>query len=364
MNDLKELLTVEERNLIEGHWQGSRDRHPAWTALNAGDEGRDYTRTPADYLVNSAIRGIASSEIGAKWLARNKPRIVQTSNPEDCAAVLAEIRCYGALMEAGFDVDPIPTEKTPTPDFRFQIEGHGGVVEVATKQEDDEQVKRAELLASGGTPDGAERSTFELAGGRAEFSVMESHPFGAPNPHKQGDSTQTNAISRICRIKQNEKQVADGQLAILWIDFRDLGRWPGMLKVHETAPLISGHAGTFTAGPFWYAFYGWKGAPVYEEDMPRRQSIEAMQHFGRFNPGGAKSKYAAAIICLSEATVLFENPNQHVELPDVVRTAFTRVPWFNIGHSIANWCSGHVASSIGLSRSMIEGLEGYVRTRL
>lgn len=359
--DLDALLEDDERKLIEDSWQARGVRHPAWTALNAYDQKRDYTRSPTDYLTNKAIASISAREDGSSWLERNKSRIVQAGNAEDCAAILAEIRCFGALLESGFEVQPIPTAKRPTPDFEFKIDDHVGVVEVATKQEDEDQIKRAELLNAGGLPDGAERSMIEGKSVRADFAVIEQHPFGAPDPTKVGDSTQTNAISRICRIKQNEKQVADGQLALLWLDFRNFGSWPGILKVGDASPLIVGHGGTVTSGPFWYGFYGWKSAPVFEEAMPGAQRIEQMQHAGRFHGEGFRSKFAAAVICLTDSTIIFENPEAEIPLPVTVRNRLTCLPWFDIAHSVVDWQPGDLRTSIKLSRSMIEHFESFVR---
>ncbi|MGQ4274111.1 hypothetical protein [Terrihabitans sp. B22-R8] len=358
MTSLTSLLTEGEKKIVENHTDASGRRHPAWTALNAHDLARDYDRSPKDYLVNSAIEAIGRHKHGSQWLTRNKPRIAQTGNPSDCAAVLAEIRCYGALLEAGLAVLPVPTTSTATPDFSFEIDGQTGFVEVATKQEDSDQIQLAEQVAAGNLPEGVERSTIETAGARLEFTAMELHPFGAPNPDKPGDSTQANAISRICSIKAGERQVAEGQLALLWLDFRDLGKWPGILKVENTSPLISGRAGTLTSGPVWYAFYGWKGAPILEEDRPGIQSIGTMQHFGRFHPHRTPpSKYAAAVICLDDATVLFENPSAQVSLPLALRQKLIGLPSFDIGHTVAGWRPGDLMNSIRLSRSMIEALK-------
>lgn len=361
MTGLNSLLTDDERRTVENHFDVSRRRHPAWTALNVHDHARDYDRLPKDYLVNSAIEAINRREDGRQWLKRNKSRIVQTGNPSDCAAMLAEIRCYGALLETGLTVRPVPTAKAATPDFSFEIDGQTGVVEVASKQEDADQITRAEQLAAGSTPEGAERATVEMTGARIEFTAMELHPFGAPNRDKPGDSTQANAISRICSIKASETQVAEGQLAVLWLDFRDLGKWPGILTLENTSPLISGRAGTLTSGPVWYAFYGWKDAPILEEDRPGIQSVETMQHFGRFHPDrAAPSKYAAVVICLDEATVLFENPSAETSLPKNLRHALLRLPRFNIGHTVADWKPGDLKDAIRLSQSMIEAAHAAV----
>ena len=263
------LLDQAEIDAINNHVDAAKRRHSAWSIINANNGRIDYRRVPKDYLTNEAVDLISAQQGGDQWLNRTKTRIVQTKDFEECASALAEIRCYGAMLEAGFDIQPVPRAKLPTPDFEYKVGNERSIVEVATKLEHDEQTKRAKEIAAGRTPEGVERSSVNTKGAKAEITISVNHPFGAPNPEKEGDTTQTNAISRICSIKKKETQAASGKSAILWLDFRDLGGWPEMLTEQDTAPLIAGHGGTLTSGPFWYAFYGWKGAPIFEQDHSR-----------------------------------------------------------------------------------------------
>lgn len=353
MFDFKALFEDGEIGEIDRFFDDAGRRHPAWTAIHANDGHVDYERSPKDYLVNQAAEQISESDDGANWLLATKKRIVQVSDFEECASALAEIRCFGALLEAGFGVTPVPTKKTPTPDFQYQLGEHTGVVEVATKLEHADQVDRARKIIAGETLEGVERSKYKTSAGTVEMTIAEMHPFGAPVPDKEGDTTQTNAISRICAIKGKETQIFDGMPGILWVDFRDLGKWPGLLNVEDTSPLVSGHGGSLTSGPFWYGFYGWKGAPVFEG----HNSNTPMGHYGRFHPDAPRrSAYSAALICLDKATVLFENPSATERLPGSVRKALARVPWFDISHSIAEWKDGNVEETNKLARAMIDVL--------
>ncbi len=357
VSNLISLLKKCEIKAIDEFTDAARGRHPAWTALHAHEPHVDYERSPKDYLVNEAVALIWGKDGGHHWLQAAKKRIAQTANFEECASALAEIRCYGAMLEAGFSIHPIPAKSTPTPDFQYDIHGYTGAVEVATKLEHTDQVDRARKIAAGATPDGVERSTFLAPSGKIELTVNEMHPFGAPDPNKAGDTAQTNAISRICAIKGKETQTVEGQPSILWIDCRDLGKWPGFLTVEHTSPIISGHAGALTSGLFWYGFYGWKDAPVLEGHSSDFNSITPMGHDGRFHSDAqTSSRYSAAVICLQKATVLYENPAAPERLPNAMRRAFTRLPSFDISHSVADWKSGDVQRSIELARSMIEAL--------
>ncbi|MBZ9959341.1 hypothetical protein [Mesorhizobium sp. BR1-1-14] len=160
-----------------------------------------------------------------------------------------------------------------------------------------------------------------------DFTVSEVHPFGAPDPGKPSDTTPTTAFSKICSIKAKQTQIAEGKPSILWIDFRDLGKWADVLKEEQGSPLISGHHGTLCSGAIWYGFYGWKDAPVFDDHIGGGQSITPMAHFGRFSREAPKvSRYSAAILCLGEASILFENPAAAAPLSGEQRAALTRLP--------------------------------------
>lgn len=358
MPGLIDLLTPNQILEIKKYHDKARGRHPAWSVINAFDLAVDYPRSPKDFLANAAADRIGLSAEGMPWLTSTLKRVAQTSDFEEAVASIAEICCYGAMLEAGFDIRPIPTVKNaPTPDFEFDLDGSLGIVEVTAKLEHDEQVKLARKIADGESLDEVERSDFEIQGGRVDFTVSVSHPFGAPNAEKIGDTTQTNAISRICQIKAKETQFADGKPSLLWIDFRDLGRWPGVFKEEQSSPLISGHRGALCSGAIWYAFYGWKGAPVFDDHAGGGYKITPMAHEGRFSVQAAKtSRYSAAILCLEEATILLENPRAPTPLSKAQRGALTRLPWFNIHYSVAEWEKGDVDRSHALARSMIEAI--------
>ncbi len=262
MSNLKTLLDSVEFSLINSHFDAANRRHPAWSVINAHDLSVDYERKLKDYLTNQAIGLIQGEQAGDQWLNSAKKRIVQTNDFEECASALAEARCYGSLLECGFRVKPVPRSNSPTPDFEIELGGERGVVEVATKLEHDEQTKRAEQIATGATPPGVERTSIELPNARIDTTISVVHPFGAPDPDKKGDTTQTNAISRICSVKQKETQVIEGQFAILWLDFRDLSGWPSVLELDETCPLNVDNVGILHSGACWYAFYGWKGVSL------------------------------------------------------------------------------------------------------
>jgi hypothetical protein len=355
---LIDFLDPKQRLQIENYVDEAGGRHPAWSIMNAGSSTVSYERSPKDFLANEAVHFIKQDGNSETWFNNTLKRVAQTGDLEESASAIAEICCYGAMREAGFTVRAIRPASTPKPDFEFSLENTTGVIEVATKLAHDRRVRRVRQIADGETPPGVERSKFKISGTKITSLKAEVHPFGPPNPDKLGDTTQTNAISRICSIKAKETQFVEGLPSILWIDFRHLGQWPAVLTEKQSSPLICGRHGTLCSGAIWYAFFGWNGAPVFDDKIGGGYTVTPMAHDGRFYKGAIKSsRYSAAIICLQKATILFENPVTKTPLTDEQRATLTRLPWFSLEYSAAEWRPGDLDRAHELARSMISALE-------
>jgi hypothetical protein len=144
------------------------------------------------------------------------------------------------------------------------------IVEVFAKHQDDDQKKLLNAIEAGETPPGVGRSTFTGSNVTAHFTTAVLQPGGASDPEKPNDSVQANLISRVCAAKGNESQLSDDSPSLLWIDFRTFGPWPEGLDIQQTSPLISGRDGTLCSGALWYAFYGWRNAPIFETDFSQK----------------------------------------------------------------------------------------------
>jgi hypothetical protein len=355
---LIDFLDTKQISEIENYFDEARGRHPAWSIINARCLTVSYARSPKDFLANEAVHFIKQDGDSETWLNNTLKRVAQTVDFEDSAAAIAEICCYGAMREAGFVMRPIQPRRTPKPDFEFSLGDTKGVVEVAAKLEHDVQPRQSKMISDGQTPPQGELSKFAVAGFQMASLKVEKFPLGAPNPDKQGDTTQTNAISRICSIKGKETQFAEGLPSLLWIDFRHLGQWPAVLQDKQAAPLIRGRRASLCSGAIWYAFYGWKGAPVFDDKIGGGHTLTRMAHHGRFDKEATKpSRYAAAIICLQTATILIENPVANTRLTDEQRAMLTRLPWFSFEYSVAEWQPGDVDRARELAKSMITTLE-------
>jgi len=142
------------------------------------------------------------------------------------------------------------------------------------------------------------------------------------------------------------------------MDFQDLHTWDMALGPEQFNPLLSWRD-HITSGAIYYALYGWKGAPVYEQvhyshlDLPSQ--IQQMEHDGRFRLSTLAS---AVIVSLPTATILAETPRTARQLSPSVRLRCLGLPHAGLQHSIAEWTTGQVASTLNANAKLICGLIG------
>jgi hypothetical protein len=339
---LEEFLTPEEQHTFRQLVPVGRP-HPISNLLS-----RDDGRTQHAVNTERALRRVAHSD--RAWIEQARPRIVG-ADVIDAAAALAELRAYGALLEAGYPVKPVPTNpRKATPDFAIEDGATTTLVEVHAKQfyamTEKEFQKHRKWISEQPI----------LPGVTSYIHVL--HPFGGAVPGKPGDSTTTNAISRICAIKQEEEQFRSDLPAILWLDFQDLYTMDMSMTVEQFQPVISWNE-HLTTGALWYALYGWKGAPVFEQchyshlDLPSR--IIRMAHDGRFFQ---PTKLSSVVVSFPKATILAESPIKEKQLPKNIRLRYMGLPWAGIQHTVAEWTSGLVVLTLQRHAALIDGLLG------
>lgn len=352
ITQLPDLFTAQQiQDLDQADLRPNGYRHPTWFALH------NPKPRAIDHLVHKAIPLIARQAGGDAWLRDLAPRLNDFNDDRNASSSLAEIRAYGGLLEAGFQVKPIVRTSDATPDFTVDA-GDGPVtVEVFSKHQDEDQ---DDLVAAVNTPDGEHPQIIERAEATSgnttvRTTVAELTPAGRPDPTKAGDSVQANVISRVCSMKRNESQVDPERPCVLVADFTHFGPPPAaqLLDPAQTSPLLRGHH-DLCSGGMWYGMYGWKGAPVFEElDIePKR-----MGHDGRFRLTNKKSRLSAVLFVFHEAVVLLENPWADKPLPPRARFAFGRYPWFNLPYSIADWHTGNTQAIVEAQRRMIEAFD-------
>lgn len=324
------------------------DRHPIWSALF------QHQASATDFLTRRAADALARLPELREAMRDVIERAAGTENIPDAAAALAELRAFGAMLEAGLDVKPITAggRRGATPDFVVNA-GDGEVtVEVHARHEAGQQTTFRQAVANGEDLPDVDRRSEKVGNHTVTFTTTALYPGGKPDPDNPFDSIQANVISRLCRAKDTEAQRREGVPSVLWLDLSQFGAMTHTL-LEQTIPLVSGHIG-LTSGAIWHAFYGWKGAPILEEG--NRKRIE-MGHDGRFRLSGAKKSHlAAVIVCFEKGLILFENPWAEIRLPHAFRRRCERLPWFKLGHSVADWSPGETEALVALTTKRIVAL--------
>jgi hypothetical protein len=289
------------------------------------------------------------------WLTRLKTRLIDTSDFTNSSSALGEIRAYGALLETAMAVKPKPAVpgKKVSPEFEVDAGDGAVIVEVHSRQLDPVQ---AEEIAEHRRKHRAEHKiAVEEARKAGEKGVVTSAaigvmPLGAPNPKKAGDSVLTNAISRICNIKKEEKQIDPAKPFVLWLDLQDPVVWGAAIAEQQLSPIYSEFRSEgVESGALWFALYGRKGDPMIEMRGCDYRQI-AMLHDGRF---ALSAKISAVIYSLPRTTVLMEHPAPARPLPPNFRASLLNLPFFALETSVCEWTPGLVTQYLDYQRKMV-----------
>ncbi len=357
MERLNELFDESQLKAIEHASSFLGTRHPVWFPLF-------HNKRPMDVLVHSAVSGISVNPAGMIWLRDLVPRLTDVLDASGSSSALAEVRAYGGLLECGFSVSPIPRTDDSTPDFNVDAGDGEMTVEVFAKHQDKDEDDTVALMGEsyGPFPDTIHRSHRMVQDANKQeareliITTAAICPGGVPDSSKPGDSVQANLISRICGVKKNECQIPGDKPAVLIIDFCHFGG-PDMssfTKVDQAFPIVSGHRG-ITSGALWYAVYGWKNTPVFQEG---HKEFKRMGHDGRFRlAGDRKSKLSAVLMVLNDCSVLLENPWATKRLTHRARMKLCRYPWFDLSHSIADFHTGDCDTQLQIHHNVIECFE-------
>ena len=360
-NEFEKVFSPEELEQLRAHSDPATGRLPSWRTVFCNDLDERYSVQKVDYDGQRAVRYILETPQGESWFREHGHRFLPGSEHSEVGSAMAELRCYGGLLEAGFRVNPVPTENEATPDFKVTSGSGTFSVEVASKMETGEETDISRQIAKGDLPKGVSRTVTDFGNQRTlTMTTRVHHPFGKPDPNKPGDTVQANAISKICAIKQKETQVQADHPTLLWIDLRDVGDHGFGISVDQLSSVTSGFQpenGSLTCGAIWYGFYGWKGAPMFEDHGGQREAYPPMKHHGRFNNPDRPSGFSGAIICLHGTTVYFENPSAKHPLSHRQLTQLHALPHFDISRSVASWYPGGAAAKLDHVTRSLEAFE-------
>jgi hypothetical protein len=346
---LEKLLSDEEREAIRRATVPGRF-HPLAVLLDG--QGNQFLAANTERALGWVTRR------DERWLKAQKKRLLETATLTEPAAALAELRAYGALLEAGFHVSPFAADASgPKPEFKVRLNDEEMVVEVHSKQYDAAMAREIEKFHAVSPKESSAPTTSDPKP-KVEVRVLDVQPFGRPRPGKPHDTTTTNAISKICRIKADEHQLTEGMPSLLWLDFQDAQNLSMALTGEHLSPVMSWQ-GFVNSGVLWYALYGWKGAPVFERHcllVPfSTRTIVPMQHDGRFR---LSQKLSAVVFSFPNATLLAESFRATAPVSDTFRRHFPYLPWAQVSTSIINWLPDQVKGTISLQARSICTMAG------
>ena len=278
-----------------------------------------------------------------------KTRLLETKNFPESSSALAEIRAFGDLLSAGISVEPVPVSSKKTPDFVCHTEdGQKIYIEVQAKQLNKDEAKSLSNFRNQSAS--GEQVQYDPHKSPWNFQAHICTPFGKPN---LGENVTENVISKIAQRKNTEGQFSEDNPAILWLDFQDES-WDllSSMMVNKMFPVISWQ-GAFYSGEIWYAFYGWKDAPILEPFTTSDLFVN-MRHPGRFTD--TNTKIDAAIVSFDRNIVALENPLSKKPVTASLWKQMVLHRYFTFERSYINWPVNNLTQRIDLERDRIKAL--------
>lgn len=279
------------------------------------------------------------------WLMSLKPRLLNVDDYSTSSGALGEIRAFGYLLQTEISVNPIGKAGA---DFLLSEGEEKAFVEVHSRQSNPDEAKALGKFYN------KTLSNIDSSGQANQRAVFIEHgtvPLGRP---KIGGETITeNAISKLASIKEKEHQMSPDKTSILWLDFQD-ETWNLLDTIDRVLPLTTQN-NAFYSGELWYAFYGWKDAPIYEAfrlDMLLGDVVK-MRHEGRFRQD---TKLDAVIISFSGDTIILENPYSQKPIKPWLWKRLVLLPRFNFEMSYTNWPAVNLRQRIELEKEKLIGL--------
>lgn len=349
-DQLKHLFNFDDLEIKKIENTTIKDRwHPVKRLLHSrARSGRDER---VIFNTDIALRHIL--EHHEKWLMSLKPRLLNVKDYSTPSGALGEIRAFGYLLRTGVSVNPVGKAGS---DFLLSEGEEKAFVEVHSRQSNPDEAKALEdfyhkILINIDSHAKANQGSYFLQHGTV--------PLGRPKicETKGGETRREtiteNAISKLASIKATEHQMSPDETSILWLDFQD-EIWDSLDTRDRVLPLRT-HNNAFQSGELWYAFYGWKDAPIYEEfrlDMLLGPVVN-MGHDGRFRQD---TKLDAVIISFSGDTIILENPYSQKPIKPWLWKWLVLLPRFNFEMSYTNWPAANLRQRIELEEEKLKKL--------
>jgi hypothetical protein len=267
-----------------------------------------------------------TSGTSSSWASRHLREACTELAFENAAAKLGELRAFGFLWDANFNVTPVHTTTSPTRDFDVVLGESTFGVEVHTKQMN---IQQAQKLAAAG--------------------ICETYVYPAGQP-RDNESTAENVAQKFAQIKPRAKQAAKELPTVLWLDLQDFDWW--VISGTHAEPVAVDRQ-LFYSGGLWHAIYGEIGTPFFEHHSTEECAIEQVPKMA--HPGLLKQwpDWAGVVLSIARSTIFFENPDATNPLPDIVLEAMPRLPWFELSTSRMNWPDNSLESQLAADRTRL-----------
>ncbi len=347
---LKSIFSEEELKKISQKKTGER-LHPVYALIKNLEEKSFDKEAEHTAAVNTDYSVEIIKNKNPDYFKSIKKRLLETSDYTNPMSALAEIRAFSALIQAGFNPKNIPQQKKSTPDFHFFINGIECLVEVHAKY----LSKNSDCAILEELCEKKENESVFIK------SIISRAPFGQSMENTTSKEIDTNVISKVCAMKEEEKQFDESKINILWIDLQDPETFPCKIPLDYCLPYYTHSRLVLTSPPqlaplpytgcIWQAFYGDKNEPIIENIDESAIETRFMAHDGRFSKFSS-SKLNFAIISLPDAIVVYENPNRcHMDNLENVRRQFYLMPTFSSQHSMLETHADILKHDIALKKT-------------
>lgn len=273
--------------------------------------------------------------VNPEWLEKKAKFVLSDEDYSNVSALLGEIRAYGELIWVwGKNVQAGNSGN----DFSIEIENKIFRIEVNTPQH---RTKRYSV----------EHESF--GSDRVKGKIFEIFPFGWPD--RNIDNVQGEAVSKISSIKQEEHQLSNDAINVLWVDLKDPVLWCLDFGT-ENFLSLSAFREEITSGAFWNAFYAKKGTFIYDQLDSKGLSskIYKMEYNGRF---WNNTVLDFVVADTQKNLVIFQNPNRNTDIPNEFYRNIHRFFAFNMELSWLDWPDkGNLSKRVELE---IEKIQSY-----
>jgi hypothetical protein len=301
---------------IEKNYPVTTERHQKHPML-------DYRNGDTELIKKYIMQcdsGMAKMEMESAfkdWGSVKKKEVIDNTCIKNISSVLGEIRALGLIHNSFLGVN-LKCSKKNIAGADFYTTHYNDVLRIAIEVN---------------TPlgrDKEERTTNKINDFMTEFS-----PFGLPA--REYDTNQSEVISKIASIKDDEHQFKIEDINILFLDFVNPFLYRcGLDLINEQYKPYMKHDDGITWGALWHAFYAKKNDIIVEQfncEGIHEKGEYKMEFDGRFQ---RNSKIDFIILNLVKELVIYENIQHEQVIDNETYLALLSLPGSSLENSFLN----------------------------